>query len=146
MPHKDKKNAPTPTPMKRGGGGGRHKTRSKPQPLPEFQPTQEFSSPDDSATLMDVKKTLGMLTTALEANTTEVDRPSLPRQGLAGGYPTAASSASIDLNTKEQVQMWVEHRARTSHPPALAITDDEMDGGRRKGCQHPGKAQPPQVS
>ena len=68
MPPENKKNAPPSTPRKVG-----HKTRSKPQPSPEFQPTQELSSPDESATLMDVKKTLGTLTTALAAITTQVD-------------------------------------------------------------------------
>ena len=54
------------------GGGWGHKTGSKPQLPPEFQ-HQELSSPDDSATLMDVKKTLGTLTTALATITTQVE-------------------------------------------------------------------------
>ena len=134
MPPKNKTNAPPYTPRKVG-----HKTRSKPQPSPEFQPSQELLSLDESATLMDVKKTLGMLTTALVPITTQVEHLShgnasqvaaisaQPRT-RAGGNPTADSSAYIDLNTEEQVWMLVEHRARTAHTPALAITDDEMDG------------------
>ena len=87
----------------------------------------------------DVKKTLGMLTTALATITTHVDHLSQGKASQAatisaqpgtraGGNPIAASSASIDVNTEEQVRMRVEHRARTAHTPALAITDDEMDG------------------
>ena len=81
---------------------------------------EELSSPDESATLMDVKKTLGMLTTAVAAITTQVEYLS---QGealqaatmsaqpgtSAGGNPIATSSASIDLNTEKQGRMWVEH-------------------------------------
>ena len=71
MPPKNKENAPPSTPRKGGGG---HKTRSKPHALPpEFQPNQELLSPDDSATLMDVKKTLGTLTNALATITTQVE-------------------------------------------------------------------------
>ena len=68
--------------------GWGHKTRSKPQPPPEFQPTQELSSLDDSATLMEVKKTLGMLTTALAAITTQVDHLS---QGKASQVATLSA-------------------------------------------------------
>ena len=95
---------------------------------------------------MDLKKTLGTLTTALATITTQVEHLSQGKASQvalmsaqpgtrAGGNYTAASSASIDLDTEEQVQLRVEHRARTAHTPALAITDDETDGeeeGRRR--------------
>ena len=63
MSPKNRRNAPPSTPGREGGG---HK-----QP-PEFQ-QQELSSPDDSATLMDVKKILGILTTAMATITTQVE-------------------------------------------------------------------------
>ena len=53
---------------------------------------------------MFVKRPLGPLTTALVTITTQVEHLS---QGKAN--PTSASSASIDLNTEEQVRMQVEH-------------------------------------
>ena len=97
-------------------------------------------SPDDSATLIDVKKTQGMLITALAAITTQVD---LLSQGKAlqvatisaqpgtraEENPTATPSASFHLNMAEQVQMQVEHWARTAHTPVLDITDDETGWG-----------------
>ena len=63
---------------------------------------------DDSATLMEVKKTLGMLTTALAAITTQVDHLSQGKAfqaatlsaqpgTRAGENPTAAPSASLNL-------------------------------------------------
>ena len=115
MPPKNKKNAPPSTPRKGGGG---HKTRSKPQPPSEFQPNQELLSPDDSATLMEVKK--GTLTTVLAAITTQVDYLSQGKalqavtlsaqpRTRAGENPTASPSASFNPNTGEQVRMRVKH-------------------------------------
>ena len=75
---------------------------------------------------MDVKKTLGTLTTTMVAITTQGDHLSQGKalqaatisahpRTRAGKNPTAASSASIDLNTEEQVQMRIVHRARNAH-------------------------------
>ena len=83
---------------------------------------------------MEVKKTLGTLTTALAAITTQVDHlfqgkasktATLSAQpGIrAGENPTAAPSASFNPNREEQIRMRVEHRARFAHPPLLATTD-----------------------
>ena len=102
---------------------------------------------------MDVKKTLGTLTIALVTITTQVEHlshgnasqvaPISAQPGTkAGGNPTAASSASIDLNMEEHVRVRVEHRARTAHTPALAITDHEMDGeDERMGAGNQGRLQ-----
>ena len=139
MPPKNKKNAPLSTPRKGGGG---LKTKSKSQPPPEFQSIQELSSPDDSATLMEVKKTLEMMTTALVAITTQVDHLSQGKASQAatlsaqprtraGENHTAAPSASFDPNMEEQVRMRVEHRASTAHTPLLTIIEEG------KGCQPP---------
>ena len=100
-------------------GGGGNKTRSKPQLPPEFQ-HQELSSPDDSATLMDVKQTLGTLTTAMATITTQVEHlsqgkgsqmaPMSAQPGTrTGGNPTAASSATIDLDMELHVRTMVKH-------------------------------------
>ena len=42
--------------------------------------------------------------------------------------PTATFSAVSDLSMDEQVRIWVEQQVRLSHPPFLAITDNETDG------------------
>ena len=81
---------------------------------------------DYSATLMEVKNTLGMLTTALAAITIQVDHLSQGKasqvatlsaqpRNRAGENPTAVPSASFDLNTEEQVWVRVQHRAKTAH-------------------------------
>ena len=70
-----------------------HKTRSKAQPPPEFQPTQELSSLYESATLMDVKKTHGTLTTALAAITIQVDH-------LSQGKASQAATISAQTRTR----------------------------------------------
>ena len=80
MPPKNKENAPSSTPRK-----GMHKTRSKPQPPPEFQPNQELMSTDESTALMEVKQTLGSLTTALVMMATKVEQLS---QGKASQVAT----------------------------------------------------------
>ena len=69
---------------------------------------------------MDVKKTMGTLTTALAAIPTQVGHLSHGKASQAGTLsaqtgnragesPTAAPSASFDPNTEEQVQMRVKH-------------------------------------
>ena len=121
------------------GGGWGHKTRSKPQLPPEFHANQELTTPDESATLMDVKQMLGTLTTALAMITTQVEHLSqgkapqvAPMSAQPGtravGNPPATSSASINLDMEQQVRNMVEHQVRTSHTPAMTITDDETDG------------------
>ena len=88
-----------------------YKTRSKPQVPPEFQRNQELTSPDESATLMEVKQMLGTLTTALATMATKVDQLS---QGKAlqwgplsvqpgtrdGGNPTAMSSQMANMSAQ----------------------------------------------
>ena len=69
MSPKSKKNA-APSTSRRGA----HKTRSKPQPPPEFQPNVELTSLDESVALMEVKQTLGTLTTDLATMATKVDQ------------------------------------------------------------------------
>ena len=82
-----------------------------------------------------MKETLGTLTIALVAITTQVDHltqgKALQMATLsaqpgtrAGENSTDAPSAFFNPNTEEQVRMHAEHRARSSHPPLLAITDD----------------------
>ena len=104
-------------PLGRGGG---HKTRSKPHPPPEFHPNQELKSLDESATLMDVKQTLGdtdccpgdyhyQVEHLSQDKASQVAPISGQPETKAGGNPTAASSASIDLDMEEQVRMRVEH-------------------------------------
>ena len=96
------------------------KTRSKPQPPPEFHPNQELTSPDESATLMDVKQMLETLTAALATITTQVEHlsqgkasqvsPMSAQPGTrAGGNPTATSNTSIDLDTEQDIWTMVEH-------------------------------------
>ena len=95
-----------------GGGQGWHKTRSKPQPPPEFQHTQELSSLDDSATLVEVKKTFGMLTTALVAIITLVDHLSQGKVSQAATllcpprcppeYVTLTSAIPMTLTSGQQ--------------------------------------------
>ena len=79
-----------------------------------------------------------MMTTALVAITTQVDHLTQGKASQAatisaqpgtraGENPTAAPSAFFDPNMEEQVRMHVEHRARASHHPFLAITDYETD-------------------
>ena len=102
-----------------------------------------------SATLMDVKKTLGTLTTALVAITTQIDHLSQGKASQvaiisaqpgtrAGENPTAASSASINLTMEEQVRLRVEHRARSAHTPAWPSLIMKWTWRRRKGSQPPG--------
>ena len=78
------------------------------------------------------------LTTALAAITTQVDHLSEGKASQAATLsaqprtkawenPTAATSASFSLNMEKQAWMHVEHRARITQTPTLAITDDEMD-------------------
>ena len=69
-------------------GGGAHKTRSKRQPPPEFQPNVALKSPDESAALMEVKQTLGTLTTALATMATWVEQLS---QGKASQVATMSA-------------------------------------------------------
>ena len=99
---------------------------------------------------MEVKKTMGMLTTALAAITTQVDHLSQGKASQAatfsaqprnrtGESPTAAPSASFDPNTEEQVRMLVEHRAGSAHLLFLAITDDEMGGEEEERMPAPRK-------
>ena len=130
MPPKSKKSAPLFKP-RRGEGD---KNRSRPQPLPEFQTIQELSSQDERSYLMEVKKTLGTMTSALAAITTQVDNLSLTHDRAlqaatlsaqpgtrTGESPTAAPTAFFDPSMEE-------HQSRSSNPPFLAIIDDETDG------------------
>ena len=99
--------------------GGGHKNRSKAQPPPEFQSQQELSSLDDSTTLMDMKKTLGTLSSALAAITIQVVSLTNNRasQGAllsaqhgtsAAENPPAASSVVFNPNTDEQVRIRID--------------------------------------
>ena len=88
------------SPHRRGEG---YKSRNKPQPPPDFQPNQELTSLDESATLMKVTQMLGTLTTVLVRMATKMEQLS---QGKAsqvapmsaqpgtrvGGNPPATSS------------------------------------------------------
>ena len=93
-----------------------------------------------------------MLTTALAAITTQVDHlihskalqvATLSAQpGIrAGENPAATPSAFFDPNMEEQVWMHVVHQVISSHPPLLAITDDESDVEEEVGLLAPRKAQ-----
>ena len=106
-------------------------------------------SQDDSA-IMEVKQTLGTLTTALVTRTTRVEQLSQgkasqmarslvsPAWDQGWGQPpyhllTSGSHISLawgqphcHLDMEHQVQTMVEHRLRTAQMPALALTDDEI--------------------
>ena len=88
-----------------------HKTRSKPQLPPEFQHNQELTSPDESPILMEVRQTLGNLTTALVTMATKVEQLSLGQASQAssfstqpgtraGGNPTDTSSHIALMSTQ----------------------------------------------
>ena len=131
MPPKNKTFAPPSTSRR-----GTHKSRRKPQPPPEFQPL-ELTSTDESSSLIEVKQTLGVLTTALAMMATQVEQLSQGKVSQvtnisaqpatrAGGIATAGTST--DLLMENHIWNMVEHWVSTAHAPALAITDDEMDG------------------
>ena len=101
---------------------------------------------------MEVKETLGTLTSALVAITNQIgnfthDRAlqaatlSAQPRTTAGESPTASPSAFFDPNTEEQVCMRIEHQSRSSHPPFLAITGNEMDGKEEEVLPAPRKGQ-----
>ena len=46
----------------------------------------------------------------------------------AGGIASATASTSMDLLTENHIRNMVKHRVSMAHVPALAVTDDEMDG------------------
>ena len=93
-----------------------------------------------------MRKTLGTLTAALAAITTQVDSltnnrapqaATLPAQPSTSAVenPTAALSAVPDPSMEEQVWIQVEQWMMSSHLPFLAITDDETGGEEEE--QHP---------
>ena len=114
IPPRSRKTAPPSTPKK--GGGGKNKTQI--DQSTEFQSQQELSSTDDSATLKDVRKTQGTLTTALAAITTEVNNLPNNRAPMAATpteqpgtsaveNPTVTFSTIPDPSMDEQVRIQV---------------------------------------
>ena len=71
------------------------------------------------------------------ATSSQVSSLSAQPGARAGGNPTATASASTDLHMEQHVWNMVEHRVRTAHIPALAITDDEADGEEEARPQAP---------
>ena len=79
--------------------GGGHKNRSKAQPPPEFQSQQELSSLDNSTTLMEVKKTLGILASAIAAITTQVDSLTNNRASLGAPLSGQHGTSAVENST-----------------------------------------------
>ena len=116
-----------------GGGGGGDKNRNKPQPLPEFQPNQELMSPDDSATLMEVKHMLRTLTTALATITTQVEQlcqgkasqvapMSAQPWTRAGGNPPAISSQVALMSAQPGTRLGATHSYPVVDGPHVSPT------------------------
>ena len=100
MPPKNKKNAPPSTPRR-----GVHKTRSKLQPPPEFQPNVELMSPDESAALMEVKQTLGTLTTDLMTMAIKVDQLSHGKASQVAPLSAQPGTRAVGNHTATSSQM-----------------------------------------